>query len=331
MPVTNPVIAGDALARGLKNQFDNQWRRRYDGILDSLGRVMELGIPSTLITELYGFFEAAPYPQRRAYDDEVQSRPFRARNFEVENFSWDLSIFWKQEDRIFDQLRGLERQARQGGENFATLSERVFFQFITGTADAQLLQAIPNTPDGAAMYSALDGAGVDRFFVTGGNILTGSGIATPQAIRSDLFDGLERIAQFQDTEGQPAIDPGMIDRGVTIYFNVANLEVFREAFIQGVTIGSAGVAAGVTNVILDSGMRIRLIPTQRITDDDWFIFLEDFDPRPVFQQVARPLTETVEVEENSDNARRTKQEGIFWNSIMGFGLNLSLPTVQINN
>ena len=331
MPVSNPVIAGDALARGLKNQFDFTWRRRYEAVSERLSGVMDLGIASTLIAELYGYFETAPYIQRREYDEEVPSRAFRARNYEVENFSWDISVFWKMEDRLFDQLKGLERMARQAGENAATLPERVFFQLLTSSADAQLLPAIPNAPDGVALYSAVDGDGAARFGLAGGNIETGGGVATPQVIRTDFFDAMERFGGFQDPELQPAIDPAVIDEGAVVFFNVQNLEVFREAFVQSPTIGSAGAAAGVGNIIFDAGMKVKLVPTQRITDNDWFVFLEGFDLKPIFEQIARPLTETIEVEENSDNARRTKQEGIFWNTIRGFGVNLPLGTVQVNN
>ena len=324
----NHVIAGPALARGLKNTFDNTWMRRYDGLQSRLGRVMEMGIQSTLITELYGYFETAPYPRFRKYGDAVESKPFRARTYEVENFSWDISIQWKQEDRIFDQLRGLERMARQAGENFATLPERIFFQIIRGASDPLLLPVIPGAPDGASIYSATDGSGSARFGVTGGNIVTGSGVATPDAVRSDFFDGLERFSQFQDPEGQPALDAGVIDGPVMIFFNVANWKVFAEAFVQGFTLQGG---AAVTNVVLDSGVSVTLVPTQRLTDNDWYMFLENADPKSIFEQVAKPLTEVVQVEENSDISRRTKEEAIFWNTLRGYGVNLPLGTVQINN
>jgi len=337
----NAVISGDALARGLRNEFANTWQRRYDGLKDRLGSVMELGVPSDKFEELYGYYETAPYPRRRPWGEAVPSKPFRARNFAVENVAWSISVEWYKHQRLFDQLRDLERAARQAGENFATLGERILFQILTGGSDAALLGTIPTAPDGATLFSATDGSGSDRFGTTGGNVIaTGSaaGVGTSEAVRSDFFDGLERMAQFQDPEGQPALDAGIIDQGVTIAFNVANLKVFREAFEQGYTLQKiAGTsttdistAAAVTNVIMDSGMAVTLVPTQRLTDDDWFMWLNAHDPKPVFEQVAQPLEEYYEDESNSDRARRLKLEGIYWEAIMGYGVNLPLGIMKVD-
>ncbi len=338
MPI-NTVIAGDALARGLKNTFDNTWQRRYSGVADRLSRCMDLGIQSTLISELYGYYESAPYPQRREFGDEVVSKAFRARNYAVENFSIDISVQWKQEDRIFDQLKGLERQARQAGENFATYPERVFYQYITAATDPKLLGTIPNSPDGVALYSTTDGDAAARFGFTGGNIVTGTGVGSAQVVRNDFFNSLERFLQFQDPESQPALDEDVIRGGISIHFGVANMEIFTAAFAQERTLGflagasttNPRVASAVTNVVLEGGYNVRLIPTQRITDNDWFIFLDGFEPKPLLQQIAKPLTESVQVEENSDIARSRKIEGVFWNTIQGYGSNLPLGTIKVNN
>lgn len=335
MPMTNPVIAGDALARGLRNEFANTWARRYEGLKERLSPVMQLGVQSTRFEELFGYFEVAPYPRRRRFGDEVQSESFRARNYAVQNHSWDSKVEWKMEDRLFDQLGDLERAARRAGENFATLAERVAFQLMQSTTDPDLLPYVPNAPDGAAGYSTVDGAGAARFGVTGGNILTGAastGVATSQAVRNDFFTAMERFGSFLDPKGQPAVDPSIVDAGVTIYFGIANLQVFREAFQQGLTLGITGTdAAGVSNIILDSGMKVRLVPTSRITDDDWYLFLDDFDLKPMGEIVAMPLEEHIQTQETSDVARSTKTEGIFWQTIRGYFWNLPLATIKVDN
>lgn len=334
----NPVIAGAALARAIRNNFDNTWQTRYRGLQDRLSAAMEMGIQSDKISEVYGYFERPPYPERRDYGDPVVSRPFRARNFETENVSWDISVTWKQEDRLFDQLRGLEAQARLAGENFATLAERVMFQIILAAADPRLLAVIPNAPDGAPIYSATDGGGAARFGIAGGNTVTGVDFTTGQGLRDGLFGVLEQFGGFLDTEGQPAMDPGVIDAGLTVYYPITRTREFREAVQQGVTaqkipgtgVGDEATAAGVTNVILDSGMSITLVGTSRITVDNAFCFLNEHAPKPLFEQVALPLQENVQVEENSDIARRTKEEGVFWQTIRGYGVNLPLGTIRMS-
>lgn len=329
--VINPVSATDAATRGLRNEFAKTWQGRYTGVEDRLGGLMELGISSDKFEEAYGYFETAPYVRRREFGDAVPVENFRSRKYLVANHSWDISVQWNAEDSLFDQLKDLERAARQSGAHFATLAERVTIQMITGASDKKLLPTVPNAPDGAAIYATTAG-GASRFGVTGGNVESGGGVATATAVRQDLFDALERFGQFQDTKGQPAMNPEVIDGNVDIWFNNQNQQIFREAFVQAFTHQVvSGDAAAVTNIILDSGMKLRLIPTQRITDNDWFLSLRDFDLKPLFEQVAMPLEERVMTQENSDVSRFLKIEGIFWQTIRGFGTNLPLGTVKVNN
>lgn len=338
MAVSAP-IQGAALARGLRSDFRDTWKRRFQGLQREMGAVMEMGIPSTLFEELYGYNETAPYPRRRDWTDEAKVENFAARNFAVENVAWDSAVKWFKHQRLFDQLKDVERRARMAGSNFATLDERVFFQIVQGTVDDRLLATIPNAPDGVPIYNTLDGDGLARFGVTGGNIVSGGGVGTSAAIRSDLFATLTRIGTFQDTKGEPAIDADVIDMGVVIFFNILNSERFRDAFVQGRTVAAVQNVAGtenvggvaVTNVILDSGMRVRLVPTSRITNDDWYVFLEGFDLKPVFSQEAQAIEEEVQVGNNSDEGRSKKVEGIFWEAIRGYGVNLPLGTVKVDN
>ncbi len=326
--MANPIIAGDTLARALSSRFRNTWQRRHKGLQGDLGRFMDLGIGSDKFEEIYGYGEVAMYPQRRPWGEDVVSKPHRFRNFTVANVAWDANVEWLKHHREFDQLKDLERSARRAGDNFATLPERVAFQIMLGTADPKLLGTIPNAPDGAALYSATDGASADRFQVSGGNIIAGTGVGSSAAVRTDVFNALERIGAFLDPEGEPAFDPGILDQGVTLIYGIANKKVLAEAFQQGRTLDGG---AAVSNIVMDSGMQFKLIPSARITNNRIHVFIDQMDPKPLFEQVAKPLDEQIQVEENSDIARKSKREGIFWETYRGYGVNLPLGTVRITN
>lgn len=320
-------LTGEALARGLRQEFRLTWQKRYKGLLDSLGRFMELAVPSDKISELYGYGEPPPYPRRRPWGDAVQTKGFRFRNFAVENVSWDSAVQWYKHQRLFDQLRDLPRLAREAGAHFATLPERVGIQIVGAVTDADLLETIPNAPDGAALYSATDGSGAARFGVTGGNVFAGGGVATSDQVRADVFNALERIGSFLDPEGQPAIDFGML-ADFTVLFPIGLWEVMLEAFRQTRTLDGG---AAVTNVILEGGLKVTLLPTPRLTGNSYYLFLNQFEPKPIFEQIAMALDEQVQVEGNSDESRKYKLEGIFWETIRGYGVNLPLGTIKISN
>jgi hypothetical protein len=330
----NVPIAGAALARGLRNEFRNTWKTKAQDLEARMGAFFRSGIPSDSYASLFGYWEPPLYPTRRPWGEGVESKPFKARNFEVINYAWSSKVEWYKHQRQFDQLGDLTSMAQRAGSNFASLNERVAIQIITGATDAELLPTAPNAPDGVALYSATDSGGGARFGVTGGNIVTGSGILTPDAILTDLYAGTARMVEFQDPNGQPANDPSLLDGPLTILYGVANNQVFRQAFVQTFQQIGANTAqsnAAVSNLILDSGQAIRLVPTQRITDNDWFIFADGTEVKPLFSQVAQPLEEHYADESNSDQARNLKVEGLYFESIMGFGVNLPLGAVMVNN
>ena len=110
MPVNVP-IAGPALARGLKNEFMNTWKLRTEDMERRLGSFFRGGIPSTQYAELYGYWEPPLFPSRRPWGEGVESKPFRARNFEVINHSFTSSVEWHGATR-WQEFRNIERAGR---------------------------------------------------------------------------------------------------------------------------------------------------------------------------------------------------------------------------
>jgi len=326
------VLAAATLTNGLLSTFSTAYRQQYEGMKENLGRVMDLGLPSVHAQELYAYFKSAPYPRRWERGSTISSKAFASVGFSVTNYDYGLEIGWHKNDREDDVTKSLFDQAQQGGRNWGTLMERFFFECVNASAD--LLPAIPNAPDGAAMYSATDGASAARFGVTGGNIETGGGVASGDAVRADFWSSVARFSQMQDTEGQPLWDKSFLDAGYVVIYGSANEEVFREAFLQGRTAIGANTAtsnAAVTNTILESGLSINLWPTQRITDNDWYVFAVGAQHKAVFEQTRQPLETHEQHMDNSDVARKTKEESVQWDSRHGVGVFLPYQTVKVNN
>lgn len=329
------IESAATLTAGLRSDFIGTYRRMYDSILPRLSRVMQLGVPSDKITEFYAYYESAPHPVRWSRGNNIASKGFKSVGYNVTNYDWGRRIEWHVNDRMDDQTKSLFQQARALGENFALLHERIFFQIIRSANDPDLLPSIPLAPDGASLY-ATTVSGVDRFGAPGGNLLTGSGVSTAQDIRNDFFNAIEQFKLFQDTEGQPLLHDDILDRGIVVIYGAKNERVFREAFrqertVQTQVVGGTGTAAAVTNIIMESGLAVTLQSTQRIPDDDWFIFLEGTEIKPIFQQERQGLQENVATMDNSDSARDTKIEYIQWHARYGYGINVPYQTIMINN
>jgi len=343
MPGIPPVLAANTLANGILTTFNNMWM--YESKPSPyLAQCMELGLPSTARQQIYAYFETAPYPRRVNYGDTTPAKAFKSKNFTVINYLFKHRIAWSKYDERDDQTQSLVQMAQMGGDHFATIPERAFFEIVN--AAASLLPSIPNAPDGAAIHDATDGDGADRFGVSGGNVISGSGAVSGDAVRTDFWAAVARLMLFQDKEGQPLLDAGKITK-YTILYHPQNEQVFREAFKQGLTglivQGTSGqhagsgdtavAAAAVSNTIAESGAKIDLWPSQRLSDtSDWFIFAEGAAPyKPIFEQNRDPLEVAVAVDDTSDYVRDTGYKYIQWENRSGYGVTIPAATIKVNN
>ena len=338
MPVGNPVSATEALARGLRTTFVDTYQRLLAEAHPLLKKVMDLGLPSDKSSELYAYFESSPHPTRWPRGEDIPADAFRARNWTVENYDWAKKVSWHSNDEADDQTKSLVDRVRDVAGAFQILPERIFFQVLTGSVDLDLLPVVPTAPDGAALFATTAG-GAARFGVTGGNIVTGTGVATVAAVHTDLYGGIARFLRMQDTEGQPLWPPELVGRGITIVYGSANELVFRQAFsqmnhvqiVQNVAAAENVAAAAPSNVVLNSGLRFNLWSSPRILDNDWFVFLDGGPKKAIFEQVREPLQDDVEDFGNSDRTRSTKMKSIQWHARMGYGVSLPYQAIQINN
>lgn len=339
MPM-NLVSVANALTPGIDTRFISTYARTTEGIRSDLVRMMDLAVPSDGAWNVYQHYQSAPHVRRWDRGQAIHTKAFTDVGWTTMNLDWGQGVEAHANDLADDRTQNLVNRAGDVGKSYALLPERVFFQMITGRTDPLLLPTIPNCPDGVAIYSATDGAGAARYGVTGGNIVTGSGVADPQSIRDDFFSAQVRQRQFLDTESTyPLFGDDFTKAGFVIAYNVANDQVFREAFKQTRSTSivsnradTENVAAVVpTNIVLESGIPVFLRPTVFITDNDWYMFAIASDVKPVYQQYRQAPEMHVQTRDNSDIGRRQKVLGWYWDGREGYGANEAFGTVKVNN
>jgi phage major head subunit gpT-like protein len=337
----NLVSVANALTPGIDTRFISTYARNTEGIRPDLARMMDLAVPSDGAWNVYHHYKSAPHVRRWDRGQAIHTKGFADVGWTTSNLDWGEGVEAHSNDLADDRTQNLVNRAGDVGKSYALLPERVFFQMITGRTDPLLLPTIPNAPDGVAIYSATDGDGNARYSVSGGNVIaSGSGVADPQSIRDDFFSGQTRQRQFLDTESTyPLFGDDFTKAGFVIAYNVANDQVFREAFKQDKSLvivknvaGTENVA-GVTpdNIVIASGIPIFLRPTVFITDNDWYMFAVSSDVKPVYQQYRQAPEMHVQTRDNSDIGRRNKVLGWFWDGREGYGTNECYGTVKINN
>lgn len=339
MPLSPLVDVSNTQARGLRAAFISTYgQTERDMARDKLGLVMGLDFPSDGTSETYAYFESAPHPQRRDRGDSITLAGFSGRQFTVVNREWGTGVQWLRVDEEDDRLQGLVAQSQNAGRNFARLHERVFFQILLGAANARLLPAVPNAPDGAAFFAATDGAGANRFGVAGGNTLAGSGVANASQIITTFIALKNRIRNFRDTtpEAEFRWNDADVDNAVfVLIYNAANDQVVSEAFKAPIVLrtqavadsgGTTGTAAGVSNILTvdGAGSKVVLWPTHRVTDNTIYCGMVVEGYRAVFNQQRRAMDEYFEDESNSDQSRRLGSRSLMYLSRYGYGLGLPI-------
>lgn len=254
-------------------------------------------------------------------------------NINILNYKWQANVTWATEDREDDRTGTLLPTARSTGQRFAQLDERVALQIIQGATDSDLLPAIPNAYDGVALVS-----GSSRFGNASGNTIAGSGVATVNAIITDLYAAMTRFASFQDTKGEPYfLDEDIKPENMRIIAANSNRQVFMQALrtklIPAGALSSTS-NAGVDNPFLldtdDMGADM-IYFTQRLTGNDWYLYLDVPFAKPLVKQTRTEMITKDINRQNSDESDNRDVEGVTFRQRIGYGVGAPQVFLKINN
>lgn len=334
------VMAGALFTAGLRSEFAGNYSKAKREGDARVADLMDLDIPSDKLTEYFAYTLSAPHMGRWEKGKDIGNKPFGSVGFNVTNKTYGKRVSWHREDREDDQTKTLVSAAQACGRSAGLLDERTLIQIETAASDPNLLLAIPNAPDGAPLHSATDGAGNARFGATNGNLLTGTGVATSQAVYNDFWSAMEQAEFFQDTEGQPLFDGSVIEGGVVVLYSSRNRKIFEEAFkrerdvvviTNAILGGTENVAAATPDNLLAKRGQIVLWPTPRKTDNDWSIWFKGCWVKPIFSMAREGIKEESATMDTSDYSKDTGIEFQQWHLRRGYGVNLPFGTIKINN
>jgi hypothetical protein len=325
------VMAGQTFAAGLRAEFLKTYEPLYKG-LERLDVAMDRDIPSDKYQEKFVYWTSTPYMRRWRRGESMTHGVFKSVQWTVTNLEWALAVPWHFADEQDDQTSSLVSHVRRGAATAALLDERVFYQTLSAGVDAALLSTVPSAPDGVALCYPTDGDGADRFGYSGGNLISGAGVTTYANLQTDYYKALVAFNSFQDTEGQPLLDPSIVDGGVTIFAGEANRAIWEQFVNQRIQpFANSTSNAGVSNVLQDASKKIKVVLTQRISDNDWWIFLDNAPVKPIFSMLRQPQREVMQDFENSDATRDQGEKSMRWWLRKGYGVALPYGVIKVNN
>lgn len=335
------VITSPLLAAGLRQEFADTYEAIRNRTADSrLGLVMDLSVTTDTRLSTFGYIEAAPHlsfwPRGTAIPQDAMS----SVRFTTSIYEWAKRIPWSKWDRKDEQTGTLMEMARMAGQSAALLPEIFFFDLLTDNAGT--LPAVPNAPDGANFFATTAG-GVDRFGISGGNVVSGTGVTTVHDVQADFYSAVERFKGFKDGQGQPMFVNSQLDQGMVIIHAAADTQIMEQAFLQqrqGIGFDDAGArggtvlaAAAETNLVQDAARNVLLWGTSRLGTGDWYVFLRNPPKQPTFFLERQGIVEesAIEGENNSDSQRTNAEEYIQWYTRSGAGIALPYGAIQVDN
>lgn len=328
------VNSGPALLRKTRADFVNTWKTHYEAAKSRMPFV-QFGLSTDDFQTAFGYGTTPVYPANTGWGEKPQGRPHEYLTYTVEQLRWTSEVNWLVRDRELSNLGTIDRDALAAGRNFGTLFERIFYQILAAGTDPQLLENVPNAPDGAALFAATAG-GLDRFGVSGGNIVSGQSFTTGAGIEAGLYEALERMGQFEDTQGQPSCDDGVFEAGVTYLAPITLAREVHQAFKQRYVKSdqaAAGDSTQVSNLVMDAGIPVRLILTPRLTGSAAYVisdYIHGSEGEPLIAEVvSQPLVEHYFDASNSKENAQTGVEGALWEHWMAPAVNLPRGAVQL--
>jgi len=218
------------------------------------------------------------------------------------HYPWELTLAWlRWDEEDISNSDKISRLLEAQADRALQLPDIFVAEYLAQVAS--VYPALSLTYDGAALLSATDGAGAARAGVTGGNIITGSGVATTADFIHDLFQARTRFTQMTDTESQPYFEAEDVDFSkFLVVCSPALLELAEQVANMETLYGDRGVNTAVDNVVLRKG-KFELWVNQRLSGNDWFVILKNQNLKPFVRVVRSDLEQQLEDESNSDRSR----------------------------
>lgn len=324
------VVNSNTLALGVVGNYKNAYQARAESTATGpLGAMVEQ-IPATADQIKLAAFESAPLPAHWRRGRPARSKSFKDFGWSIAVTDWTQIVPWRFQDAMDDQTGSLVARAKEAGSKWWQRDEAIWFQIFNASTDSTGLPSIPNAGDGAAIFSATDGASANRFGVSGGNIVASQSFSSGAGLRAGYQAAISRMFQFQDTESQPLLDSGA--KKFTVFTSAADLAVANEAFKQNMPLAAASTATsngGVSNVLFDAGYEITAVTTQRLATGVMIISCSDVPVKPLVRAMRMAPEEQPILRSNSDEARETGIEGVQFTSRCGYGVGLPFGLVKV--
>lgn len=241
-------------------------QRNWDALVGKVAKIAD----SKRRLEVQAFYGAGADMEYREDDEAPRQYGVPSFGVQIRNRRFVVESPWSRYDVEDEQVGNAEARIQGAAKKAAMLWFRLISEYAANVVDPVLLPVLANAADGAAWFSATDGAGADRFFVSGGNIQTGD-LTTTTGIIEAIRTAVAKFPAFKDPFGKaPVYSPDIFSQGYVL-MHAQGFEAQVVAALKQQLIGVTGEGTQ-TNVIMDGGYAIERLPNPFLTGADMFLF-----------------------------------------------------------
>jgi len=276
------------------------WEKEYEPFVRTLGA-------TTIRNAPYAFKEALPFPRHWPMGKGRVRQGFKDVLIEMPLTPYELTIAWNRYDEEDDQLGDLRAHVNMAVQRYGLLAYTLFSEYLNGTA--VLNSSLITAYDGASICSATDGDGNDRLGVSGGNVLTGSGLTVSGVIR-DVAKAQQRGLSYLDpTANRVIFSYDMMDyKNLVLMGPKEANQVFQQAS------GAENIKISNDNMVSESNVQKgtwSYVINNLLTDSsDYYIFIKHPLWRPFIHRRPKNINSIVADITNSDRARDFNENAI---------------------
>lgn len=329
MPAGPSINITNSLRAGIQREFMDMWRQKFP-VFQKQQEIWMRFLPwVNLRTAPYVWKESIPFPEPWPYDSPRTYKTFSDILINIGIFPYDLTIPFSGFDEEDDQLGDVRTHLALSAQRFLQIPDKLISEYLTGVASLNF--ELLNAYDGVTLYSATDGDGAARFGVTGGNIVTGTGLTAP-ALLTDYATAQRRLLTFQDTTNDSPIfaeEDVQYNRLWAIIPASLNEEFKKMSKSQDLRIDLANNTSQSNWILGEINYRIN----PYLTGDDWYIVVEHPYWKPFACRMPgdKGIRQIFADFNNSDRAREYNQYAVYSDVRIGIAPWQPAVTVKINN
>jgi len=211
---------------------------------------------------------------------------------------------------------------------YGLLAYTLFTEYLNGTA--VLNDSLINAYDGAAICSATDGDANDRLGVSGGNVITGSGL-TVAGVHNDIASAQRQAMGFVDpTAGKVIYTYDQVDyKNITVMGpKEANLVLQKAAGAENIKVSSDNM---VSETNIQKGTWNYTINSLLTDSSDLYVFIHNPLWKAFIHRKPKNIRSIIADINNSDRAREFNEAGIYTDIRTQFAPYMPASIIKIDN